>query len=215
VSGRTRHGACLGVLATLCFLLAAQSASATFHLMRIREVYPGSAEDPQAEYVELQMFESGQQFVGGHFLRTYGADGTLAHSDSLAADVPSGASQRTVLLATPEAELRFGLQADESCRRPGSSMAPAAPSAGKRWIASHGAPSAARRPRRPGPRPTHSAFRTASPCVAASPRIARPCSRKATTATTAPPRTPLQGQGARPGRLARSDPGVLQVRGRR
>jgi len=44
--------------------LAPPVADATFHLMRIREVYPGSAANPGAEYVELQMYASGQNFVG-------------------------------------------------------------------------------------------------------------------------------------------------------
>jgi hypothetical protein len=94
--------------------LAPSSAEATFHLMRIREVYPGSAASPGAEYVELQMFASGQNFVGGHVLRTYDASGSLVKANTLATDVPNGGSQRTVLLATPEAEAQFGVTGDEA-----------------------------------------------------------------------------------------------------
>ncbi|HET7053274.1 MAG TPA: hypothetical protein VFI09_05065 [Solirubrobacterales bacterium] len=89
-------------------------AAATFHLMRIREVYPGSAAAPAAEYVELQMFESGQNFVGGHILRTYDASGSLVTANTLSADVPDGGDQRTVLLTSPEAEAQFGVQGDEA-----------------------------------------------------------------------------------------------------
>lgn len=113
MTGRGRRGAGLLTVAVACCLLVAAPASATFHLMRIREAYPGSVESPQAEYVELQMLEGGQQFVGGHVLRTYGVDGTLLHSNSLASDVANGASQSTILLATPEAEAQFGVGADE------------------------------------------------------------------------------------------------------
>jgi hypothetical protein len=88
------------------------SASATFHLIQVREVYPGSAAAPGAEYVELQMYESGQEFVGGHVLRTYDAGGALVKANILGSDVASGANQRTVLIATPEAEAQFGVRAD-------------------------------------------------------------------------------------------------------
>lgn len=90
------------------------ATASTFHLMRIREVYPGSVANPAAEYVELQMFESGQNFVGGHVLRTYDAAGSLVKANTLAADVPNGGNQRTVLLSTPEAEAQFGVQGDEA-----------------------------------------------------------------------------------------------------
>lgn len=100
--------------AALLFAMAIPSAAqATFHLMRIREVYPGSAANPSAEYVELQMFASGQSFVSGHVLRTYNAAGTPV-ANTLAADVSNGGNQRTVLLATPEAEAQFGVQGDDA-----------------------------------------------------------------------------------------------------
>jgi hypothetical protein len=86
--------------------------ASTFHLIQVREVYPGSAAGPQAEFVELQMFESGQQFVAGHVLRVYDSGGALAKANVLGSDAASGANQRTVLLATAEAEAQFGVQAD-------------------------------------------------------------------------------------------------------
>ena len=84
-------------------------ASASFHLMSVREVYPGSLAEPKAEYVELQMYAGGQNFVGGRVLSTYSAGG-LVKDNTLASDVPNGQNQRTVLIATPEA----GVAADES-----------------------------------------------------------------------------------------------------
>lgn len=97
----------------LVFVLSiAPPASATFHLIQIREVFPGSTSNPQAEYVELQMYESDQNFVGGHVLRTYDASGSSTKANVLGSDVPNGANQRTVLIATPEAEAQFGLQTD-------------------------------------------------------------------------------------------------------
>jgi hypothetical protein len=79
--------------------------------MSIREVFPGTASEQGAEYVELQMWNSGQNFVGGHTLRTYDSGGTPT-ATVLPADVPSGANQSTVLVATPQAEARFGVTAD-------------------------------------------------------------------------------------------------------
>ena len=97
----------LAVLAT-----AAPTASATFHEVKLREVYPGSAASPAAKYVELQAWSSGQNHVGGHFVRTYDATGSAVATSPFPADVPQGANQMTMVLATPEAEAAFGIVAD-------------------------------------------------------------------------------------------------------
>lgn len=112
MSGRGQASVLAVVLASALSLLCAQPALATFHLIQLREVYPGSAAAPLAEYVELQMFDSDQQLVGGHALRVYDSGGALVKSNALPADVSDGSSQRTVLIATPEAEAQFGVQAD-------------------------------------------------------------------------------------------------------
>jgi hypothetical protein len=103
---------CSLALAVAALGLAAAPAAATFHLMEVREVYPGSAASPGSEYVELQMYAAGQNFVGGHFLRTYGPSGAVLATDAFPADVPGGADQSTLVLATPEAEAQFGIVAD-------------------------------------------------------------------------------------------------------
>lgn len=92
--------------------LCAPGALATFHLMSIREVYTGFAGDPNAEYVELQMYSSGQNLIEGHRVSTFDAAGNLVKANPFPADVPSGVNQSTVLMATPEAEAKFGLVAD-------------------------------------------------------------------------------------------------------
>ena len=62
-------GTCLALaLAAVALALSPVSARATFHLIKIREVYPGSSASPEAEYVELQMYASGQNLVAGHSL---------------------------------------------------------------------------------------------------------------------------------------------------
>jgi hypothetical protein len=87
-------------------------ASATFHEMWIREVYAGSLPQPESQYVELQMWAPGQNFVGGHVLKTYDASGGVTSTNTFAGDVPNGANQSTILLATPAAEAEFGVTAD-------------------------------------------------------------------------------------------------------
>ncbi len=104
----------LRATATALALLAlwAPAATATFHLISIREVYPGSLASPGAEYIELQMWADDQNHVAGHQLRTYDATGTSTGTDGFPADVPRGANQSTLVLATPEAESQFGFLAD-------------------------------------------------------------------------------------------------------
>jgi hypothetical protein len=80
--------------------------------MSIREVYPGSSAEPEAEYVELQMWAPGQNLVGGHVLRTYNAAGGLVGTNTFPANVPADANQSTILMATSQTETRFGLKAD-------------------------------------------------------------------------------------------------------
>jgi hypothetical protein len=85
---------------------------ATFHEMSIREVYPGTLAQPEAEYVELQMWAPGQNLVGGHVLKTYNAGGGVTSTNAFAGNVSGSANQSTILLATPAAEAEFGLSAD-------------------------------------------------------------------------------------------------------
>jgi len=97
----------VGVLA-----LWAPVAAATFHLISIREVYPGSIAKPASEYVELQMWAEDQNHVAGHLLRTYDAAGTPTGTDVFATEVARGENQSTLVLATPEAEAEFGFLGD-------------------------------------------------------------------------------------------------------
>ncbi|MGN6588273.1 MAG: hypothetical protein ACTHKT_12530, partial [Solirubrobacterales bacterium] len=104
----------LGLLATAVAVLAATAApaAATFHLMQIREVYPGTLAAPEAEYVELQMWAPGQNLVAGHVLRSYDAGGGVTGTSTFDHDVSGEANQSTLLLATPQAEGQFGVAAD-------------------------------------------------------------------------------------------------------
>lgn len=93
-------------------LFGPSSASATFHEMMIREVYPGSAAHPGSEYIELQMWAPDQNFVGGHQTSIYDATGAPVGTATFAHDVSGDANQSTLVAATPEAESEFGITAD-------------------------------------------------------------------------------------------------------
>ena len=101
-------------LAAVLLAAAAAPASATFHLMSIREVYVGPVADPDAQYVELQMYSSGENFVQGKALTFYGPTGTLLGTVTFPADVNNGANQAHILVATSQAVTKFGVAADFS-----------------------------------------------------------------------------------------------------
>jgi hypothetical protein len=96
----------VAVMALVLFAVPA-SAQASFHFMKVREVYLGDTAHPDAEYVVLQMWAQGQNLVKNHQLTEYdctAATSCTAVNTSFAANVPNGQNQRTILLATPEAQ---------------------------------------------------------------------------------------------------------------
>jgi hypothetical protein len=97
----------VGLLLALS-VLGAPPAAATFHEMMVREVYPGSVAQPNAEYVELQMWSAGQNFVTGHTIGIYNTSGAAVGTATFAQDVAGGANQSTLVAATPAAESAFG-----------------------------------------------------------------------------------------------------------
>ncbi len=109
---RLRRAAGLASLLFAASALSAPSASAVFHEISIREVYPGSSAQPETEYVVLQMWSAGQNLVAGHQVTTYKANGGVSATTPFTADVPGGANQATILLATPAVESEFGVAPD-------------------------------------------------------------------------------------------------------
>ncbi|MDQ3877821.1 MAG: hypothetical protein M3290_05655, partial [Actinomycetota bacterium] len=90
----------------------APPAAATFHLIKVREVYAGSATDPMSQYVELQFYSANQIFLAGHKLTAYDATGKDVGDFTFTSIVSNAADQSYVLLATPQAESQFGVTAD-------------------------------------------------------------------------------------------------------
>ncbi len=84
------------ILALALGLLVAAPAQATFHLIKVREVYPGPGD--HTGFVELQMYEEGQNHLEGHILTVYDAKGELIHTSTFQAGVPNAANQSTVLI---------------------------------------------------------------------------------------------------------------------
>jgi hypothetical protein len=95
--------------AAACALLVAPAASATFHLIKVREVHPSSGQD---SYVELQMYAGSQTFLSGHAVTVYNMAGTLVHSSTFSSGVANGQNQATVLIGDSGVEGSFGVAPD-------------------------------------------------------------------------------------------------------
>jgi cysteine-rich repeat protein len=87
-------------------------AFANFHLMKVVEVFPGSAAAPNAQYVVIQMFAGGQNVVNGHKITVFDNVGVLTNTFTFTANVASGANQSKILIATTEAAALFGISAN-------------------------------------------------------------------------------------------------------
>jgi hypothetical protein len=94
---RSRIAALTVTAALLVGGVTATGAGAAFHLMKVSEVHQGV--NDTGDFVELQMYEAGQNFVGGHYVRTYDGGGNEFSTFVLPSDVANGQSQRTVLIA--------------------------------------------------------------------------------------------------------------------
>src|ERR1041384_1285958 len=111
-----RRRACVALplcAALVALLAAAPSAQATFHLMLVREIYPGPAAAPESSYVELQMYASGQELVGGHKAILKNATGATIAEPSFASNLAAGSvSQQTILIGDTGVNAAFGVTPD-------------------------------------------------------------------------------------------------------
>jgi hypothetical protein len=91
--------------------VTAGPARAPFHLMEVQEVFAGTTGQVEADFVELEMLASGQNFVGGHVLYLYDAAG--ARTDcTIPSHVPNGTNGARILFATAQFETEYGVDAD-------------------------------------------------------------------------------------------------------
>jgi hypothetical protein len=94
-------------------LLAAGPAQASFHLIKVREVFPGTSAHPNSDYVELQMYAAGQSLIQFGELEVLGPTGTVASKFKPGSSVANSANQSTVLIANTEYSGQFpGVAAD-------------------------------------------------------------------------------------------------------
>ncbi len=103
-----------GYFALLCLVMAIllavpAAASASFHLIKVREVYSGQSDD---SYVELQMYASGQNLLGGHSMTLYNASGSLVHTSTFSSSLTNFANQQTVLVGDTAVQTAFGVAPD-------------------------------------------------------------------------------------------------------
>src|SRR5688500_7693944 len=87
-----------GIAAGLLLGLLPAAAGADHHLIKVREVSPGPDMGATGDFVELQMYEAGQNQIAGQFVRIYNAGGTVNFAAELSS-VPNGENQRTVLIS--------------------------------------------------------------------------------------------------------------------
>ena len=102
-----------GVLFCIALMAPVQAAQATFHEVLISELYPGSAASPQSSFLELQMYSAGQNFVGGHTITLYQADGSPVQTFTFPSDLPgTGVNQQTMLVGDSAVAEAFGVTPD-------------------------------------------------------------------------------------------------------
>jgi hypothetical protein len=109
---RARRGLVVVALVAGLVGVAAPPASALFHLIKISEVYAGSAAQPTSQFIELQMYSGSQSLLTGHSVTVYDATGTEVGSFTFTSNADNATSQAYVLLATPDAETEFDTTAD-------------------------------------------------------------------------------------------------------
>lgn len=98
-SHRTRRfGSVLAALAAVA-VIAPPGAGASFHLMKVTEVFPGRAADPDSAFLEIQSYQAGQNLLKDHALKTYDASGAVLGTFTIPANAPNAQTQRTALYA--------------------------------------------------------------------------------------------------------------------
>ncbi len=98
----------------LLVLAAAAPALASFHLMKIMEVFPGTVAEPNAQYVMIRSYAALQNQLTTHKIHVYDASGLeVAGSPfTFPGPVANAPDQMEVLIATPQAAALFNLTAD-------------------------------------------------------------------------------------------------------
>ncbi len=94
---RLKRSVFAGLLTGALAGLFAASAAATFHENMIRQVHEGSGGN--GDYVELQAYAAGQNFVANKYIAMYDGGGGLLDYVTIPSDVSNGANQASILIA--------------------------------------------------------------------------------------------------------------------
>jgi hypothetical protein len=104
----------IGVVLAAALLLRAAPAWAPFHLAVVEQVFFGTADCPDAQYIEMRMLAAGQNLVQNQRVQVQNADGSAGDDFGVfAAKVPSGTAGGTYVIGTAEAAALFGITVDQ------------------------------------------------------------------------------------------------------
>lgn len=104
----------LSLFAAAVVMLVSAKASASFHLMKVVEVFAGSAAHPNSSYVQLQMYSPGQNLVTGHFVHVFAANGVEIPASvvTFTGNVTNANDQAYILIGTAAVAADFGVTPD-------------------------------------------------------------------------------------------------------
>jgi hypothetical protein len=98
----------LGTLIAGGLVATSAPAAAVFHLMVISEVSDGTPLDMNLNnFVELQMYASGQNLIDGKQLVIYSSAGSPQTTVNISGDVPNGENQQTILIGSGVGQDKF------------------------------------------------------------------------------------------------------------
>lgn len=92
-------------------LFAPAPAHAAHHLLKIVEVYAGSAGHDNVEFVEVMAPSAGENLTSGDKVQIFDNSGAVVRTATIPVNVANSANQMSILLATNEAKAYFGISA--------------------------------------------------------------------------------------------------------
>lgn len=107
-----RRGIGIALATAAAALVLVPSARADHHFIKITEVFPGSFDTPDAEFVEVGMYSAGQNLLQQVDMQFYSAGGAPLIPPLELEFVPNGENQRTALVGSTAFETLASLQAD-------------------------------------------------------------------------------------------------------
>ena len=111
---RTGQRLAVGALVA-AVLLHAGRAWAPFHVVNVDQVFFGTADCPNAQYVAMRLLAPGMTSINTQMVTTQNADGTTAPAfGTFTANVPNGATGDHFIMGTADAAALFGISMDQT-----------------------------------------------------------------------------------------------------